>query len=106
MERTWRSACGTQRIFLSRQRGDRWVLSPLTSDRPRRYLCPILSKVLVECLAVIICPLSGPASWGTAMDERVEALLADVLALEGEDPNMIREGVRSPITSNCSGHRK
>jgi hypothetical protein len=40
------------------------------------------------------------------MDERVEALLADVLALEGEDPNMIREGVRSPITSNCSGHRK
>jgi hypothetical protein len=42
------------------------------------------------------------------MDERVEALLADVLALEGEDPNVIREGVRvrSPITSNCSGHRK
>jgi hypothetical protein len=26
------------------------------------------------------------------MDERVEALLADVLALEGEDPNVIREG--------------
>jgi hypothetical protein len=25
------------------------------------------------------------------MDERVEALLADVLALEGEDPNVIRE---------------
>ena len=42
------------------------------------------------------------------MDERVEALLADVLALEGEDPNVIREGcaVRLPITSNCSGHRK
>ena len=28
------------------------------------------------------------------MDGRVEALLADVLALEGEDPNVIREGVR------------
>ena len=27
------------------------------------------------------------------MDERVEALLADVLALEDEDPNVIREGV-------------
>ena len=42
------------------------------------------------------------------MDGRVEALLADVLALEGEDPNVIREGVRGalPITSNCSGHRK
>ena len=31
------------------------------------------------------------------MDERVEALLADVLALEGEDPNVIREGVRGPL---------
>jgi hypothetical protein len=42
------------------------------------------------------------------MDERVEALLADVLALEGEEPNVIREGcaVRLPITSNCSGHRE
>jgi hypothetical protein len=28
------------------------------------------------------------------MDERVEAFLADVLALEGEDANAIREGVR------------
>ena len=39
------------------------------------------------------------------MDERVEALLADVLALEGEDPNVIREGhaVRLPTTSDCSG---
>jgi hypothetical protein len=27
------------------------------------------------------------------MDERVEAFLADVLALEGEDVNAIREGV-------------
>jgi hypothetical protein len=31
------------------------------------------------------------------MDERVEALLADVLALEGEDPNVIREGVRGVL---------
>ena len=31
------------------------------------------------------------------MDERVEALLADVLALEGEDPNVIREGVRGAL---------
>ena len=28
------------------------------------------------------------------MDERIEAFLADVLALEGEDENAIREGVR------------
>jgi hypothetical protein len=28
------------------------------------------------------------------MDERVEAFLADVLALEGEDANAIRQGVR------------
>ena len=27
------------------------------------------------------------------MDERVEAFLADVMALEGEDANAIREGV-------------
>jgi hypothetical protein len=41
------------------------------------------------------------------IDERVEAFLADVLALEGEDVNAIREGVaRLPTTSNCSGHRK
>jgi hypothetical protein len=31
------------------------------------------------------------------MDERVEALLADVLALEGEDLNVIREGVRDAL---------
>jgi len=31
------------------------------------------------------------------MDERVEALLADVLALEGEDPNVIRDGVRGAL---------
>ena len=28
------------------------------------------------------------------MDERIESFLADVLALEGEDDNAIREGVR------------
>jgi hypothetical protein len=28
------------------------------------------------------------------MDERIESFLADVLALEGEDANAIREGVR------------
>jgi hypothetical protein len=28
------------------------------------------------------------------MDERVEAFLADVLALEGDDANAIRQGVR------------
>src|SRR5262249_17299760 len=37
-ERTWWSACGRQRIIPSAQRGDRWVLSLLTSDRPRSYL--------------------------------------------------------------------
>jgi hypothetical protein len=31
------------------------------------------------------------------MDERVEALLAVVLALEGEDPKVIREGVRGAL---------
>ena len=31
------------------------------------------------------------------MDERVEAFLADVLALEGEDANAIREGVRGAL---------
>ena len=29
-----------------------------------------------------------------ALDERIEAFLADVLALEGENDNAIREGVR------------
>ena len=28
------------------------------------------------------------------MDERIEAFLADILALEGEDANAIRQGVR------------
>jgi hypothetical protein len=32
------------------------------------------------------------------MDERVEAFLADVLALEGEEANAMREGVRGALT--------
>ena len=32
------------------------------------------------------------------MDERVEAFLADVLALEGEDANAIRQGVRLALS--------
>ena len=31
------------------------------------------------------------------MDERVEAFLADILALESEDANAIREGVRGAL---------
>jgi hypothetical protein len=31
------------------------------------------------------------------MDERVEAFLADVLALEGEEANAIRQGVRGAL---------
>jgi hypothetical protein len=31
---------------------------------------------------------------GKPMDERIEAFLADVLALEGEEPNAVREAVR------------
>ena len=32
------------------------------------------------------------------MDERVEAFLADILALEGEEANAMREGVRGALT--------
>jgi hypothetical protein len=31
------------------------------------------------------------------MDERIEAFLADILALEGDDVNAIREGVRGAL---------
>jgi hypothetical protein len=31
------------------------------------------------------------------MDDRVEAFLADVLALEGEEANAIRQGVRGAL---------
>jgi len=34
------------------------------------------------------------------MDERIEAFLADVLALEGENDNAIREGVRV-VLADC-----
>jgi hypothetical protein len=34
---------------------------------------------------------------GEPMDERVEAFLADILALEGEETNAIREGVRGAL---------
>ena len=34
------------------------------------------------------------------MDERVEAFLADALALEGEDANAIRKGVRVALTDS------
>ena len=64
---------------------DHWFLSQLTSELPRSYLSPILSNVLVKCLAVYNLSPLWPCILGTAMDERVEALLADVLALEGED---------------------
>ena len=42
------------------------------------------------------------------MDERVEAFLADVLALEGEEANALRQGCvsRSPITNSCSERKK
>ena len=42
------------------------------------------------------------------MDERIESFLADVLALEGEDENAIRNGVRValPTTNKFSGRRK
>jgi hypothetical protein len=32
------------------------------------------------------------------MDQRIEAFLADVLALQGESPEAIRDGVRSALT--------
>jgi hypothetical protein len=32
------------------------------------------------------------------MDERIESFLADVLALEGEDENAVRQGVRVALT--------
>ena len=31
---------------------------------------------------------------GNSMDERIKSFLADALALEGENPNAVREGVR------------
>lgn len=34
------------------------------------------------------------------MDERIEAFLADVLALEGEDANAIRQGVRVALADS------
>jgi hypothetical protein len=42
------------------------------------------------------------------MDERVGAFLADVLALEGEEANAIRQGcvAHSPITNSCSEPKK
>jgi hypothetical protein len=33
------------------------------------------------------------------MDERIEAFLKDVLALEGDDPSVIREGVRAHLAA-------
>ena len=42
------------------------------------------------------------------MDQRIEAFLADVLALAGENPDAIREGVRvrSLIARRSSGRRR
>jgi hypothetical protein len=69
-------------------------LVSLANQRSRE---PISFQVLVEFLAVYNLPPLWPCILGTAMDERVEALLADILALEGEDPNVIREGVRGAL---------
>ena len=44
---------------------------------------------------------------GKPMDERVEAFLADALALEGEEANAMREcAARLPTTSSCSERKK
>ena len=42
------------------------------------------------------------------MDERIESFLADVLALDGENANAIREGVRIALADyeKSSEHRK
>jgi hypothetical protein len=40
---------------------------------------------------------SAHAQQALPMDERVEDFLADVRALEGEDANAIREGVRGAL---------
>jgi hypothetical protein len=44
-------------------------------------------------------PAGGIA--GKPMDERIEAFLADVLAIEGEDANAIRRGVRGAL-ADCA----
>jgi hypothetical protein len=41
--------------------------------------------------------LPQAAKWGNPMDERIEAFLKDVLALEGEISNLLREGVRRQL---------
>ena len=43
---------------------------------------------------------------GKPMDERVEAFLADVLALEGEDVDAIREGVRGALADYLAWSRR
>ena len=42
------------------------------------------------------------------MDQRIEAFLADVLALAGENPDAIREGVRVALADarQSSGRRR
>jgi len=58
------------------------------------------ARFLKRVLGVpIICP-EWPAGdvAGNPMDERVEAFLADVLSLEGEEANAVREAVRIALT--------
>jgi hypothetical protein len=40
------------------------------------------------------------------MDKRIEAFLADVLALQGKKPEVIREGVRTALATPSSARRK
>ncbi len=35
---------------------------------------------------------------GALMDQRIESFLGDVLALAGEDPEVVRKGVRAALT--------
>jgi hypothetical protein len=50
----------------------------------------------VATLIIIPCVARNVLA-GKLMDERVEAFLADVLALEGEEANAIRQGVRGAL---------
>jgi hypothetical protein len=47
--------------------------------------------IIVPCQAP---PLPAGGKVGKPMDERIEVFLKDVLALEGEISNLLREGVR------------